>query len=226
MKKRIVPRRTDDPVQTVPEFNFTADQRRLILQTLTCECVDESKLIAGLEHCARKFLWLHNQYRSRWTQAEQNNALTKIGHHARALRSWLLDLDIGVELALTQAAVVPLDYLSDFSNRLEIIADGAARVLEIWQRKAGPRRNPAIDRIMPELKHLYEQHTGKIFSHNPKRKTRYLGQPQSPAGLYVCAFFRIVDPSITGTAICTAMARAVRTRLCTKKLKSSVPTTG
>jgi len=112
---------------------------------------------------------------------------------------------------LWQSAALSDGYLPDLSERLEIVADGAARTLELGNKRTGPRRNPAIDRIMPDLKRLYEQYTGKLFSHNPKLKTRYLGQPQSAAGRYVVRFFQAVDPSITQTAICTAMAR-VRAR--------------
>jgi hypothetical protein len=117
-----------------------------------------------------------------------------------------------VEWALVKSAALSDGYLRDLSDRLEIVADGAARTLKRGKKRTGPRRNPAIDRIMPDLKRLYEQHTGKVFSHNPKRKTEYVGQPQSPAGRFVAAFFQAVDPSVTQTAICTAMARVVRAR--------------
>ena len=162
--------------------------------------------------CARTFLWLRNQYSDRWTQAEQNAALAKIAHVARELAGKFCCLDMEVEWALLQSAALSDGYLRDLSDRLEIVADGAARTLKRGKERPGPRRNPAIDRIMPDLKRLYEQHTGKIFSHNPKRKTEYLGQPQSPAGRFVAAFFQAVDPSITQTAICTAMASVVRAR--------------
>jgi len=212
MSRRILPRGGYDPVQVVQPFRFTAAHRQQILDALPCVRGEESELIAGLQHCARTFLWLRNQYRARSTQAEQNAALTEIGHLAGELTRQLRSLDIEVEWALWQSAALSDGYLPDLSDRLEIVADGAARTLELGNKRTGPRRNPAIDRIMPELKRLYEQYTGKLFSHNPKLKTEYLGQPQSAAGRYVAGFFQAVDPSITQTAICTAMARVVRAR--------------
>jgi hypothetical protein len=212
MSRRNLPRCGCDPVQIVQPFHVTAAQRQQILDALPCVRGEESEFIAGLERCARTFLWLRNQYHARWTQAEQNAALTAIVHLAGGLKRQLCYPDIEVEWALSQSAALSDGYLPDLCDRLEIVADGAARTLELGKKRTGPRRNPAIDRIMPDLKRLYEQYTGKLFSHNPKLKTRYLGQPQSAAGRYVAAFFQAVDPSITQTAICTAMARVVRAR--------------
>ena len=212
MSKKAAPRRVCDPVQIVPPFDFTAAQRQQLLHAVSCVHRDEFEFITGLESCARTFLWLRNQYSDRWTQAEQNAALAEIAHVARELAGKFCCLDMEVEWALLRSAALSDGYLRDLSDRLEIVADGAARTLKRGKERTGPRRTPAIDRIMPDLKRLYEQHTGKIFSHNPKRKTEYLGQPQSPAGRFVAAFFQAVDPSITQTAICTAMARVVRAR--------------
>lgn len=212
MSRRIPPRRGCDPVQIVQHFGFTAAQRRQILDALPRVRGEESEFIAGLEYCARRFLWVRNQYHARWTQAEQNADLAAIVHLAGELKRQLCYPDIEVEWALWRSAALSDGYLPDLCDRLEIVADGAARALELGKKRAGPRRNPAIDRIMPDLKRLYEQYTGKLFSHNPKLKTQYLGQPQSAAGRYVAAFFQAVDPSITQTAICTAMARVVRAR--------------
>jgi hypothetical protein len=211
MSRRNLPRGGYDPVQVVQPFRFTAAHRQQILDALPCLRGEESEFIAGLECCARMFVWLRDQYRARSTQAEQNAALTEIVHLAGKLATQLRSLDIEVEWALWQSAALSDGYLPDLCERLEIVADGAARTLELGKKRTGPRRNPAIDRIMPDLKRLYEQYTGKLFSHNPKLKTRYLGQPQSAAGRYVAGFFQAVDPSITQTEICTAMAR-VRAR--------------
>ncbi len=212
MSRRNLPRCGCDPVQIVQPFGFTAAQRQQILDALPCVRAEESEFIAGLECCARRFLWLRNQYHARGTQAEQNAALAAIVHLAGELKRLLCCLDIEVEWALWQSAALSDGFLPDLGDRLEIVADGAARTLELGKKRTGPRRNPTIDRIMPDLKRLYEQYTGKLFSHNPKLKSRYLGQPQSAAGRYVAGFFQAVDPSITQTAICTAMARVVRAR--------------
>lgn len=212
MSRRILPRRGCDPVQIVHPFGFTATQRQQIHDTLPCVRGEESEFIAGLERCAGKFLWLRNQYHARWTQAEQNAALTEIGRLAGELKRQLCCPDIEVEWDLWLSAALSDSYLPDLCDRLEIVADGAARTLELGKKRTGPHRNPAIDRIMPDLKRLYEQYTGNPFSHNPKLKTQYLGRPQTAAGRYVAGFFQAVDPSITQTAICTAMALVVRAR--------------
>ena len=57
MSRRILPRRGCDPVQIVQPFGFTAAQRQQILDALPCVRGEESEFIAGLERCARRFLW-------------------------------------------------------------------------------------------------------------------------------------------------------------------------
>src|SRR5262245_50330332 len=94
MSRTIVPRCVCDPVQRVPEFAFTAAQRQQIVHTLSCRLEKESEFIAGLERCARNFLWLRNQYSARWTQAEQNAALAGLGRLAGELARRLRCLDV------------------------------------------------------------------------------------------------------------------------------------
>jgi hypothetical protein len=62
MPRRTLPHRGCDPVQIVQPFVFTAAQHQPILDALPCLRGEESEFIAGLERCARRFLWLRNQY--------------------------------------------------------------------------------------------------------------------------------------------------------------------
>lgn len=65
MPRNVTPRCIIDPVQVVPLFAFTAAQREQIIGALPCVSGDQLEFIAGLERCARTFLWLRNQYRER-----------------------------------------------------------------------------------------------------------------------------------------------------------------
>ena len=69
---KVAPCCSADPVQIVPPFGFTAEQREQIVTALPLAHGKGLDLIAALERCARNYLWLRNQYRARRTQAEQN----------------------------------------------------------------------------------------------------------------------------------------------------------
>jgi hypothetical protein len=212
MPRKIKPRYNIDQVQKVPEFSFTGTQIEHLFALLPAAHGNRLKLIAQLECCARTFLWLRNQYRVRWTRAEQNAAFAEIGQLAGQLATRLSCLDMEAEWDLLNSAALPVESLPELSDRLAVIADATERALHLGKQKSGPHRDPCIDRIVPDLKLLYEQCTGKIFSHNPKRKAEYLGRPQSAAGRYVVTFFQAVDPTVTETAISTAMAALVSSK--------------
>ena len=63
----------------------------------------------------------------------------------------------------------------------------------------------------------------KIFSHNPKRKTEYLGEPQSPAGRYVVPFSKLSIHQLRKGRSARLWPECARRRLRAKQLKSSVP---
>lgn len=200
-----------DP-QAVRRFRLAEPQRAEILATLPCMQGEIAEFVAALERYASDYQWINKQYHGRRSQAEQNALANDINQVAILLASRLRCIDMEVKWNIMSFAALPPGFLQDLIEHLETIADAAERTLRRGKHKTGPRRNPAIDRVMPQLSALYERYTGQTFTHNPKQKTEYLGRPQSAAGRFVIAFFRAVDLSISETAICTAMAIVQRSK--------------
>lgn len=115
MGRKVTPYCAIDPVQIVPPFGFTTAQRQQILHALPCVHGNETEFIAALARCARTFLWLRNQYRVRWTRAEQNAASAEIGRLAGDLARRLSCLDMDVEWALSYSVALRVESLPELS---------------------------------------------------------------------------------------------------------------
>ena len=208
MSRRILPRRGCDPVQIVHPFGFTATQRQQILDTLPCVRGEESEFIAGLERCAGKFLWLRNQYHARWTQAEQNAALTEIGRLAGELKRQLCCPDIEVEWALWLSAALSDGYLPDLCDRLEIVADGAARTLELGEKnRSAPQPCDRPDNARPQAP-LRAIHGQSLFAQseakNPVPWPASIGRRPLRRGLFPsCRSINYANSDLHGYGPCS-----------------------
>lgn len=92
--------------------------------------------------------------------------------------------------------------------RLEHAATSA---LESRNKRGGPRPKRMMIQAVVWLAELWEYYGG-TFTHNPREKTEYKGQPQSPAGQFVTKFLKLCDSEITLTAPSQFMAAAVAFR--------------
>lgn len=212
MPRKTNPKYGVDPVQEVPPFSFTEVQMKQLLTALSVVKGDRADIIAQMEKCARDYLWLRNQYRGKPTRAQQNAALKEIAQIAERLSKVLTLIDMDTEWELTNAMVLQIGALTDIADRLEILAHGANQALRSGKKKSGPRRSPCVDRILPNLAHLYEAVTGRPFTHNPNRSGEYTGTPQSPAGEFLIVFFEIVDSALSKRSLSSAMAVLAKTR--------------
>src|SRR5262249_13737008 len=107
----------------------------------------------------------------------------------------------------------------DLSDAIELLADrlaplvyAAEQALRTGKKISGSRVRTYLERAVLELAKIYQDATGKPFSHNPKLQTRYVGEPRSESGHFILAFFGIVDPGVRPTSISSAMAVAVKFR--------------
>ena len=151
------------------------------------------------------------------TRAEQNAALKEVGQLARDLEKRLRSLDMDTEWELMMALAAlhpknPADAVSDLADRLEDFARAAEQALRAGKRNSGPRIQTHVQRAIVKLANLYEEFTGDRFSHNPRLLAEYDGTPHSPAGDFIVAFFKIIDPKIPSTSLSTTMASIVRIR--------------
>lgn len=219
LPRKINPKYGVDPVQEIPPFSFTEVQTKQLLAALSVVKGDRADIIAQLEKCSREYLWLRNQYRGKPTRAQQNAALKEIAQIAEHLSKILSQLDMDTEWDLTNAMVLQIGALTDIADRLEILAHGAKQALRSGKKRSGPRRTPCVDRVLPDLVHLYEEVTGRHFTHNPYRSTEYIGTPQSSAGKFFIVFFEIVDPAVSKTSLSSAMAALAKTRHARTKAK-------
>jgi hypothetical protein len=213
MPRRIRPKYGIDPVQKVPAFSFTHDQIDLLFRALAPVQGDHAEIVPRLERCARGYLWRRDQHEQKPTRAEQNAALKEVGQLAKDLEVRLRTLDMDTEWELKTTLPEPpenslSDAIEDLADRLENLAVAAKQALAAG--KSGPRIRTYLERAVTELATIYQDVTGKSFSHNPKLWTEYVGDPHSESGHFIVAFFGIVDPSVRTTRLSTAMAIAVK----------------
>ena len=218
MPRKIGPKYGIDPVQQVPAFSFTESEIERLLNAL--RLVRESyrdAVVARLVALARTYRWRRDQNQAKPNRAEQNAALAEINHLAQKLHMSLHAIDMDTEWQLMMSVPVfrtnnLTDEIRDFADRLGDIAQAAQAALKVGKQKSGPRALAHLQRTVLELANLYEEVTGKCFSHNPRVRTKYDGEPHSSAGHFIVEFFKIVDSEIPPTSISTALAKAVKAR--------------
>jgi hypothetical protein len=212
MPRQIEAKYGGDPVQQVPPFSFTSTLIERLLEPLAPVNGDRQEIIKELESCARDYFWRRNRDHERPTRAEQNAALKEITKFANDLGRRLRSLDMDTQWEVMMAANNGADWIEDCANRVEDLAHAAKQALRAGKQQTGPRVPIHLQRTVARLATLYEKLTNKPFSHNPKQRTKYDGQPHSPAGRFITAFFKMVDPSLPATRISTAMASIVKSR--------------
>jgi hypothetical protein len=104
------------------------------------------------------------------------------------------------------------DAIEDLADRLGDLVDAAEPAVGTGKKKSGPRIRTYLERAVLQLAKICQDATGKPFSHNPKLRTKYVGEPHSDSGRFIIEFFRIVDPDVKLTWLSSAMAIAVKAR--------------
>jgi hypothetical protein len=216
MPRQIKPRYGIDPVQKVPPLSFKNDEIDRLFKALAPVQGDHAEIVARLERCAQDYLWRRNQNQQKPTRAEQNAALKEVGRLAKDLEVRLRTLDMDTEWELIAMLPEPSENslshaIEDLADRLGSLVDTAEQALRAGEKKSGPRIRAYLERAVMELANIYQDATGKPFSHNPKlRTTEYVGEPRSESGRFIVAFFGIVDPDVRPTSLSSAMAIAVK----------------
>lgn len=207
MPRKIRPKYGIDPVQEIPPFSFADTAIERLLIALGPVNGNREDIIARLAKCAREYRWRRKQNLESPTRAEQNAALKEVCHLARGhgiglrrLEKTLRTLDIGTEweLVIRSPALDPIDLgdgIANLADGLEHLAQIADQALRTGEQKSGPRVKTHVHRTVVKLASLYEEFTGKRFSHNPKLLTEYNGEPHSPAGRFIATSSKLLTPT-------------------------------
>ncbi|MBP0113866.1 hypothetical protein [Bradyrhizobium vignae] len=100
--------------------------------------------------------------------------------------------------------------------------DAATKALENRNKRGGPRPKRMIVQVVVWLAELWEYYGGK-FTHNPRIKTDYKGQPQTAAGQFVAKFLEMCGFGTPDTAPSQFMAAAVAFRYRRRRQAAAAP---
>jgi hypothetical protein len=78
-------------------------------------------------------------------------------------------------------------------DNVEHVLHCAEIALAEGQTRRGPPPRKTLRIMIEQLATLFEEATGRAFTHTPYVKTKYKGIPQSHAGRFVTAFLKIVE---------------------------------
>lgn len=203
-----------DPIQQVLPFSFSDQELEQLLSFFPQRRYGDSEIAAQLNDAARTFLWLRGQYQQRPSRAKQKAELLKLRKSAQKLIDQLRVLSMESEWVLLSDPLLQITGLYESTTLLvSLLEDLVLAIPRDSGTKSGPLSEIPVHRVIHQkLAVIWEAVTGEAFTHNPKLKTEYQGQPHSAAGLFVKTFFEIVDAKVPGTRISTAMAWAVRTK--------------
>jgi hypothetical protein len=179
-----------------------------------------SQLKPRLEEIGTRYLlWLQQDERGP-SQAERNAALKKVLASPQEPERRLAQLDYATQgelldmlwarLLARGEKLALLDQIA--RDDPELVIDCTKSLLAKGQKRRGPAPRKTLLFIISWLASIYEETTGRTFTHTPYVKTKYKGTPQSHAGQFLTAFLKMVDPKLPATSIATEMARFVAAR--------------
>ena len=224
MPKRTRPRWGWTGVQKMPVVELSVEEVARLTRPLG---VSGSAKIAEikerLEDLGSHYLRWKMQDESGPTVAEQNAALSCIDGLAQELVGSLALLDTESERLLgEQFEYERFEYeppgemgwcrLHRDRQHFLRLASCAQWALKESRKKIGPRPMKSLPLLVGLLAELYEEVTGKRFTHTPYEKCEYRGIPLSAAGDFVRTFVKTIDSSASNTQISTAMARVIKGR--------------
>jgi len=221
MPRKVVPRWGDIGVAKVPRFTLKHKQVANLGRCLGLRASALARQKANLESIGARYrLWLQ-QDENGPSQAEQNAALKKLSASPEKLECTLAQLDHATRARLVDAlSTHPLTKYRGGVTRLdqiardtpELVLNCAKLALAEGQKRRGPSPRKTLPAAIRWLAQVYEETTGREFTHTPYEKTEYTGTPQSHGGRFVTTFLKIVDEDLALTSIATEMARFVQAR--------------
>lgn len=151
------------------------------------------------------------------TRAEQNAALWEIGFRRTAWQALHPEIQFLLHLAvvkLGKGQLEPCEYGGSFDwafadpVRLRKVVEIARRLNE----RSGPRVRLSFGLLAFQLAKLYEEFTGKAFTHTAHKGRLYTGRSQSKSGIFVDKVMQAIDKDITSSQRTTASRYAAQTQ--------------
>ena len=78
--------------------------------------------------------------------------------------------------------------------------------------RPGPEPKGNLSLTIQRLADFYEKTTGKRPTHSAAKNSEYKGTPQSPAGRFMEAFFKVVDSAVPSTSVGRELNALIRHR--------------
>jgi hypothetical protein len=151
---------------------------------------------------------------SRSTPSDGSRAtdLVKLSTRANHLADALFFLDFASQNDVLERLSRKNDYSMDSlaevvgsTKRLALVVD---EVRETGRKSEGPRPFKDLRQAIFWLGELFEACGGR-FTHTPRQKTKYDGEPRSAAGLFIREFLQMCDEKLTPQAISDATAEVI-----------------
>lgn len=236
MSAKIKPRWGEIVVSDVEDFALSPESARELAAML--DVTDA----AGIERIARDLNEVGLRYRLWFQQdeagpsrAERNAALEAVHDASTHLEQLLGALDHASESdlmdALTPYRAVAWNFgeaghagsargeqefgfrqIEALRHRLAHFNRGIGSFLKRRRGQRGPDRRKTLPAIVDVLADIYEDETGKPVTHTPFKKTEYVAGPQSPAGLFIAAFIKCIEPKLPQSAVSSTLAAVVKLR--------------
>ena len=250
MAKKIRPRWGDNGVTEVPDFAFSPEQARSIAAMLGITRWDDiDRLKQELDEIGAFYLRWSAQDEGGPSRAQRNAALKEVVEASQRLEILLKALDHASEAELMDALAPYRSMIREFDeegyatneresqergfrqiqalrDRLTHFNESFVPFLKRSLRQRGPEPRKTLPAIIGFLAEVYERETGDPVTHNPYEGVGdYKGVPQSRAGRFMAAFFKVVHPKppapkLPATSIATELARFVK-----RSKRRSNPTT-
>lgn len=196
---------------------------------------DKTRVRAQVEALGAIYHRWIRQERTTPTLPKQRHRLVRLARLAKQLLAQLdwLDQDHDAQFHLMRAyntgerlprdapGASGLELLASDHLHVKRLAAAAATVQGAIRVTKGPSRRRSLYLLVAQLGHLYEEATGQPVTHTRADDPAYPGAPASPAGRFITAAVRAIDPRVTPTQIASAMRQGVWTGRARSSRRSS-----
>lgn len=226
MPRKIDPRfGADEPVELDPDEAPSSEALAGVIDLLAGE-FDRQQAANELVEIAEDHLRWRKQAKSDVSGRECNEQFRRLiaasqpfaddpEGHASEIKTMIAGLSGQACLALWKTPTLQRPKHAEPWTLPEMMENPAAVLAaahEASHQGSGPKRNMSLAITVDRLATFYERATGEAATHSPNSKGQYKGPPQSAAGQFITAFFRVVDEIIHATQLSTPLALVLRSR--------------
>lgn len=184
---------------------------------------EKGLLLANLKYMGGQYLRWKNQKEATPGSPEQRAALELLVNEIEGFVSTLDALDFASEGELmdalssdpyssdsTKLPECGFSQLYELNKRLAHVRYRAKRCIN-KKSKTGTKENTPLKFIIERLLDIYYETTNEIPTHNDRKNNHYKGDPQTPAGKFILAFFKHVDKNLQPREISSVLSKDLKT---------------